>query len=77
MIAVKIGGNADEIMEEMSRTVEGNLVSFSKLDQEKDMVRLRQVRNTAKCQELKVSDLAAGSPSDGINQKNLCVFELM
>ncbi|KAG0299353.1 hypothetical protein BGZ97_003765 [Linnemannia gamsii] len=42
LIAVKIGGNADEIMEEMSRTVEGNLVSFSKLDQEKDMVRLRQ-----------------------------------
>ncbi|KAF9965313.1 hypothetical protein BGZ70_005068 [Mortierella alpina] len=42
LIAVKIGGNPDEVMEDMSRTVEGNLVSFSKLDQEKDMVRLRQ-----------------------------------
>ncbi|KAF9155837.1 hypothetical protein BG015_008414 [Linnemannia schmuckeri] len=42
LIAVKIGGNPDEIMEEMSRTVDGNLVSFSKLDQEKDMVKLRQ-----------------------------------
>ncbi|KAK3824201.1 MAG: kinase binding protein CGI-121-domain-containing protein [Linnemannia elongata] len=42
LIAVKIGGNPDEIMEEMSRTVDGNLVSFSKLDQEKDMAKLRQ-----------------------------------
>ncbi|KAF8947974.1 hypothetical protein BGZ47_007112 [Haplosporangium gracile] len=42
LIAVKIGGNPDEIMEDMSRTVDGNLVSFSKLDQEKDMVKLRQ-----------------------------------
>ncbi|KAF9990333.1 hypothetical protein BGZ75_002373 [Mortierella antarctica] len=42
LIAVKIGGDPDEVMEDMSRTVEGNLVSFSKLDQEKDMVRLRQ-----------------------------------
>ncbi|KAF9291344.1 kinase binding protein CGI-121-domain-containing protein [Linnemannia elongata] len=42
LIAVKIGGNPDEIMEEMSRTVDGNLVSFSKLDQEKDMTKLRQ-----------------------------------
>ncbi|KAF9083376.1 hypothetical protein BGX29_011106 [Mortierella sp. GBA35] len=42
LIAVKIGGNPDEVMEEMSRTVDGNLVSFSKLDQEKDMTKLRQ-----------------------------------
>ncbi|KAG0272483.1 hypothetical protein BGZ95_011763 [Linnemannia exigua] len=42
LIAVKIGGNPDEIMEEMSRTVDGILVSFSKLDQDKDMVKLRQ-----------------------------------
>ncbi|KAG0297183.1 hypothetical protein BGZ96_007392 [Linnemannia gamsii] len=42
MIAIKIGGNPDAIMEEMSKTVEGNLVSFSKLDQEKDMSKLRQ-----------------------------------
>ncbi|KAF9340057.1 hypothetical protein BGZ91_003642 [Linnemannia elongata] len=42
LIAVKIGGNPDEIIEEMSRTVDGNLVSFSKLDQEKDMTKLRQ-----------------------------------
>ncbi|KAF9546229.1 hypothetical protein EC957_009968 [Mortierella hygrophila] len=42
LIAVKIGGNPDEIMEEMSRTVSGNLVSFSKLDQERDMTKLRQ-----------------------------------
>ncbi|KAF9928828.1 hypothetical protein BGZ67_006754 [Mortierella alpina] len=42
LIAAKIGGDPDEVMEDMSRTVEGNLVSFSKLDQEKDMVRLRQ-----------------------------------
>ncbi|KAG0371940.1 hypothetical protein BGX24_000958 [Mortierella sp. AD032] len=42
LIAVKIGGNPDEIIEDMSRTVDGILVSFSKLDQEKDMVKLRQ-----------------------------------
>ncbi|KAF9126864.1 hypothetical protein BGW39_006290 [Mortierella sp. 14UC] len=42
LIAVKIGGKPDEILEDMSRTVDGNLVSFSKLDQEKDVVKLRQ-----------------------------------
>ncbi|KAF9901017.1 hypothetical protein EC991_006607 [Linnemannia zychae] len=42
LIAIKIGGNPEEIMEDMSQTVDGNLVSFSKLDQEKDMVKLRQ-----------------------------------
>ncbi|KAK3845539.1 MAG: kinase binding protein CGI-121-domain-containing protein [Linnemannia gamsii] len=42
LIAVKIGGHPDEIIEDMSRTVDGILVSFSKLDQEKDMVKLRQ-----------------------------------
>ncbi|KAG0259484.1 hypothetical protein BG011_002596 [Mortierella polycephala] len=42
LIAVKIGGNSDEVLEDMSTTVDGNLVSFSALDQEKDMVKLRQ-----------------------------------
>ncbi|KAF9922544.1 hypothetical protein FBU30_007330 [Linnemannia zychae] len=42
LIAVRIGGDPDEILEDMNRTVDGNLVSFSKLDQEKDMVKLRQ-----------------------------------
>lgn len=43
LIAVKIGGEADKVMEEMSSTIDGILVSFSKLDQEKDMVTLRKV----------------------------------
>ncbi|KAG0334704.1 hypothetical protein BG000_008103, partial [Podila horticola] len=38
----KIGGEADQVLKEMSSTIDGNLVSFSKLDQEKDMVKLRQ-----------------------------------
>ncbi|KAG0054438.1 hypothetical protein BGZ83_011232 [Gryganskiella cystojenkinii] len=42
LIAVKIGGEPDEVMEDMSRTVDGNLISFSKLDQEKDMEKLRK-----------------------------------
>ncbi|KAF9174642.1 hypothetical protein BGX20_010459 [Mortierella sp. AD010] len=42
LIAVKIGGNPDEVLEDMSKTVDGILVSFSKLDQEKDMSKLRQ-----------------------------------
>ncbi|KAF9363469.1 hypothetical protein BGX34_004085 [Mortierella sp. NVP85] len=42
LIAVKIGGNPDEVLEEMSSTVEGNLVSFCNLDQEKDTAKLRQ-----------------------------------
>ncbi|KAF9940135.1 hypothetical protein BGZ65_008117 [Modicella reniformis] len=42
LIAIKIGGNPDEVLEEMSKTVEGNLVSFSKLGQEKDTAKLRQ-----------------------------------
>ncbi|KAI1314928.1 hypothetical protein EDD11_001565 [Mortierella claussenii] len=43
LIAVKIGGNPDEVMDIMLKTVDGILVSFSKLDQEKDMVKLRQI----------------------------------
>ncbi|KAF8977247.1 hypothetical protein BGZ46_007536 [Entomortierella lignicola] len=43
LIAVKIGGNPDEVLDEMSKTVDGILVSFSKLDQEKDMDKLRQI----------------------------------
>ncbi|KAF8929452.1 hypothetical protein CPC16_001410 [Podila verticillata] len=42
LIAVKIGGEADQVMKEMSSTIDGILVSFSKLDQEKDMVKLRK-----------------------------------
>ncbi|KAG0199005.1 hypothetical protein BGX28_007634 [Mortierella sp. GBA30] len=42
LIAVRIGGSPDEVLEDMSRTIEGNLVSFTKLDQEKDMIKLRQ-----------------------------------
>ncbi|KAF9426439.1 hypothetical protein BGZ94_006522 [Podila epigama] len=42
LIAVKIGGEATEVMEEMTSMVDGNLVSFSKLDQEKDLVKLRK-----------------------------------
>ncbi|KAG0309882.1 hypothetical protein BGZ98_003425 [Dissophora globulifera] len=42
LIAVKIGGDPIEVMEDMSKTVDGILVSFSKLDQEKDIKRLRQ-----------------------------------
>ncbi|KAF9585492.1 hypothetical protein BGW38_002151 [Lunasporangiospora selenospora] len=42
LVAIKIGGEAEEVMEEMSKTVDGNLVSFSKLDQEKDIEKLRK-----------------------------------
>ncbi|KAF9436355.1 hypothetical protein BGZ76_004215 [Entomortierella beljakovae] len=42
LIAIKIGGNPDEVLDEMSKTVDGILVSFSKLDQEKDITKLRQ-----------------------------------
>ncbi|GJJ72398.1 EKC/KEOPS complex subunit CGI121/TPRKB [Entomortierella parvispora] len=42
LIAVKIGGDPDEVLEDMSNTVDGNLISFSKLDQEKDMEKLRK-----------------------------------
>ncbi|KAI7832262.1 kinase binding protein CGI-121-domain-containing protein [Gamsiella multidivaricata] len=42
LIAVRIGGNPDEVLADMSKTVDGILVSFSKLDQEKDMAKLRQ-----------------------------------
>ncbi|KAF9330158.1 hypothetical protein BG006_006851 [Podila minutissima] len=42
LVAIKIGGEADQVLEEMSNTIDGNLVSFSKLDQEKDMIKLRK-----------------------------------
>ncbi|KAG0246254.1 kinase binding protein CGI-121-domain-containing protein [Mortierella sp. GBAus27b] len=42
LVAVKIGGQPDEVQEEMSNMIEGNITSFSKLDQEKDITRLRQ-----------------------------------
>ncbi|KAF9897198.1 hypothetical protein BX616_006018, partial [Lobosporangium transversale] len=43
LIAVKVGGDPNEALEDMSKTVDGILTSFPKLYQEKGMVRLCQV----------------------------------
>ncbi|KAG0237503.1 hypothetical protein BGW42_000713 [Actinomortierella wolfii] len=42
LIAIKIGGEASTVLEEMNKTVDGTLTSFSNLEQEADLATLRK-----------------------------------